>query len=65
MSKLKILGIHIETVMANIDLFSSAHEFPMLKKLQLYGDSAEARAFAAGLKFANNGSELDIEMMNC
>jgi len=63
MSKLKLLGIHLETVMANMDLFTSAHEFSMLKKLGLYGDSEKAEGFAAGLKFANSRSELDIEML--
>ena len=61
MSKLKLLGINVETVMGNMDLFT--HEFSMLKKLELYGDSAEADAFTAGFEFANSGSKLVIDIL--
>ena len=45
-----------------MDLFTSAHEFSMLKKLKLSGYSDEARGFVAGFKLANSRLKLDIEM---
>jgi len=61
MPKLKHLRIPVEVVMKNMHVFISADDnFSRLTKLRLCGDKAQS--FAAGFKFANSRSGLEIEI---
>ena len=60
MSKLENLTIHIETVVENMALFTSAGAFSKLKSLHLHGNLASFDYFKAGHKFSNSRSELNI-----